>query len=102
MRIPRFAEAIKEWWSPLEKTGVGEQNVYEAGKGIDSYAKMAYEGVTEIGCGVTTCTAKGKVVVDCRYNTFVPDGDQIYTTGVPCKGGCNGKGCSPLGGLCQQ
>ncbi|EYC36841.1 hypothetical protein Y032_0853g2695 [Ancylostoma ceylanicum] len=60
--------AIEDWWSPLEKYGVGEQNVYEPGKNIDSYAKMAYEEVKEIGCGVTTCAKIGKVIVDCRYD----------------------------------
>ncbi|EPB79818.1 SCP-like protein [Ancylostoma ceylanicum] len=95
-------KAIEDWWSPLEKYGVGEQNVYEPGKNIDSYAKMAYEEVKEIGCGVTTCAKIGKVIVDCRYDISLTDGDTIYTTGVPCKGGCSGKGCSPLGGLCNQ
>ncbi|RCN29132.1 SCP-like protein [Ancylostoma caninum] len=103
--VEAIEEAMKEWWGPLESTGLGDNLEYTADRqqGTFKYlANVAHDKTTQIGCAVKTCLAQGITVVDCRYNPAIAVDDPIYKAGkMPCKPCPTGTACSKLGGLCE-
>ncbi|EPB69782.1 hypothetical protein ANCCEY_11123 [Ancylostoma ceylanicum] len=70
--VEAIEEAMKEWWGPLESTGLGENVDFtdEMQQGPFKYfANVAHDATTKMGCAVKTCSAQGFTVVDCRYST---------------------------------
>ncbi|KAL6744507.1 hypothetical protein Aduo_017434 [Ancylostoma duodenale] len=100
-------EAIKQWWAPLETTGI-EDNLYTStveGSALKTYVPMAHHQTTKVGCGVHRCDKIGKTLVQCAYDgaPTTADGDIIYPAGKPCskcKTLAGTPNCSPLGALC--
>ncbi|KIH57491.1 hypothetical protein ANCDUO_12317, partial [Ancylostoma duodenale] len=94
-------EAIKEWWSPLEKIGLGTNLEFTDGSPLTSFANMAYEETSKFACSVKNCPNIGKTLVMCQYNPPITGGDNIYEPGKVCSGCRNlGKQCSDPQGLC--
>ncbi|RCN35893.1 hypothetical protein ANCCAN_18227 [Ancylostoma caninum] len=94
-------EAIKEWWSPLEKIGLGTNLEFTNGSPLTSFANMAYEETTKFACSAKNCPKIGETLVMCQYNPLITDGEMIYEPGKVCSG-CRklGKKCSDPQGLC--
>ncbi|EYB92390.1 hypothetical protein Y032_0194g1419 [Ancylostoma ceylanicum] len=103
--VEAIEEAMKEWWGPLESTGLGENVDFtdEMQQGPFKYfANVAHDATTKMGCAVKTCSAQGFTVVDCRYSTAIGIDDPIYKAGrMPCKPCPSGTTCAKLGGLCE-
>ncbi|KIH62162.1 hypothetical protein ANCDUO_07558 [Ancylostoma duodenale] len=101
------ALAIKQWWAPLETTGI-EDNLYTStveGSALETYVPRAHHQTTKVGCGVHRCDKIGKTLVQCAYDgaPTTADGDIIYPAGKPCskcKTLAGTPNCSPLGALC--
>ncbi|KIH58294.1 hypothetical protein ANCDUO_11502 [Ancylostoma duodenale] len=68
----------------------------------DALEHMAYEKVSKVACAVKNCSASGKTLVACQYNSVINAGDKIYEPGKVCSG-CKGlnKKCSNPAGLCE-
>ncbi|EPB74295.1 hypothetical protein ANCCEY_06634 [Ancylostoma ceylanicum] len=96
--------AMKEWWGPLESTGLGDNLEYTAemqGGTLKYVPNIIHDKSTQIGCAAKTCTKQGITLIDCRYNTTVGVGDTIYEVGeTPCNPCPAGTACSKLGGVC--
>ncbi|KAL6733755.1 hypothetical protein Aduo_004376 [Ancylostoma duodenale] len=102
--VEAMEQAMKEWWGPLESTGLGNMLEYttETQNGpLKYFANIVHDKTKQIGCAAKTCQKQGVTLVDCRYNTTVAVGDPVYEVGkMPCK--CPaGTTCSKLGGLCE-
>ncbi|KAL6724611.1 hypothetical protein Aduo_019483 [Ancylostoma duodenale] len=94
--------AIRSWWGDLEKNGLGSDTMFNENSGITNFAHMAYEKVSKVACAVKNCSASGKTLVACQYNSVINAGDKIYEPGKVCSG-CEGlnKKCSNPAGLCE-
>ncbi|EYB92383.1 hypothetical protein Y032_0194g1415 [Ancylostoma ceylanicum] len=103
--VDAMKEAMKEWWQPLEATGLGDELSYtnEMQQGPFKYfANIAHDKTTEIGCAVKTCLKQGTTLIDCRYNNVISVDDPIYEVGtMPCRPCPTNSACSKLGGLCE-
>ncbi|KHJ92141.1 SCP-like protein, partial [Oesophagostomum dentatum] len=78
--------AIENWWSELSKlqNGIEQiQNLYYTHAGINSFAKMASDLTTGVGCGVVRCGKSTNVV--CHYQTSLTNGVRIYGMGPTCR-----------------
>ncbi|KIH44487.1 hypothetical protein ANCDUO_25487, partial [Ancylostoma duodenale] len=93
--------AIETWAKQVSNVGVGKDNIYTAGTGVDYYANLAFEGTAQLGCAVEVCVPRGSSVVVCEYDGVPQDGNVIYTIGRTCSGcAAQGKKCEQLHGLC--
>ncbi|RCN48543.1 SCP-like protein [Ancylostoma caninum] len=70
--VEAFKEAMKYWWTPLEKSGFGmnEPTYTDAIENGDlKYAaNILHDENTKVGCAVKTCAPQGILVIDCRYD----------------------------------
>ncbi|EYB98243.1 hypothetical protein Y032_0133g1793 [Ancylostoma ceylanicum] len=102
--VEAVQQAMKEWWGPLESTGLGDNLEYTAemqGGTLKYVPNIIHDKSTQIGCAAKTCTKQGITLIDCRYNTTVGVGDTIYEVGeTPCNPCPAGTACSKLGGVC--
>ncbi|KIH53731.1 SCP-like protein [Ancylostoma duodenale] len=93
--------AIESWAKQVSNVGVGKDNIYTVGTSVDSYANLAFDGTTQLGCAVEVCVPRGSSVVVCEYDGVPQDGNVIYTIGRTCSGcAAQGKKCEQLHGLC--
>ncbi|EPB74296.1 SCP-like protein [Ancylostoma ceylanicum] len=103
--VEAMQQAMKEWWEPLESTGLGNKLEYttELQDGTLKYvANIVHDKSTQIGCAAKTCAKQGITLVDCRYNATVTIDDKIYELGkTPCKPCPAGTACSKLGAVCE-
>ncbi|RCN45865.1 SCP-like protein [Ancylostoma caninum] len=105
-REEALSKVIEDWWSYLEKTGMTDNKYDSNNAGMVTFANMAYDQTTKVGCGVKVCQNTGNIEVQCGYvmNPIITDDDPIYNSGKPCSkcGKLNpAKTCSKLGGLCE-
>ncbi|KAL6732462.1 hypothetical protein Aduo_003222 [Ancylostoma duodenale] len=100
-------KVIKEWWSPLENTGIPDNKYHDSMDGTElrNYVNMAFYQTRKVGCGVKVCYKQGRIEVQCGYVMDEPiyDGDNIYEVGNTCTKCAKltpAMRCSALGGLC--
>ncbi|KHJ94899.1 SCP-like protein [Oesophagostomum dentatum] len=94
--------ATQQWWSELSllENGIEQiQNFYYTHLGINSFAKIASDLTTQVGCGVVLCESEKLISVVCHYKTALRNAVKLYTTGYPCKK-CPGGGDNCYIGLC--
>ncbi|KHJ98045.1 SCP-like protein [Oesophagostomum dentatum] len=78
--------AANMWWSELSllEDGLEQiQNLYYTHQGINSFAKIASDLTTQVGCAVKRCTDSINVV--CHYNTTLTNAVKLYTCGPSCR-----------------
>ncbi|KHJ97015.1 SCP-like protein [Oesophagostomum dentatum] len=92
--------ATQLWWSELAalESGIDQiQNIFYTHLGINSFAKIASDLTTKIGCAVIHCTDSINVV--CHYQTTLANAKKLYTAGPTCKK-CENGTVSCVNGLC--
>ncbi|KHJ98460.1 SCP-like protein [Oesophagostomum dentatum] len=93
-------EAADSWWSEITALAAGIdqiQNLFYTHLGISSFAKMASDLTTQVGCGVAKCDSVINVV--CHYNTTLANAVVLYKIGPSCNRCPQGQtGC--INGLC--
>ncbi|KHJ97016.1 SCP-like protein [Oesophagostomum dentatum] len=90
----------QRWWSEITKleSGIDQiQNLYYTHFGINSFAKMASELTTGVGCAVVRC--ENRINVVCHYDTTLGNGMKLYTVGPTCNK-CENGTSSCVNGLC--
>ncbi|KHJ86855.1 SCP-like protein [Oesophagostomum dentatum] len=78
--------ATQVWWSELAalESGIDQiQNLFYTHLGISSFAKIASDLTTKIGCAVVHCNDLINVV--CHYQTNLTNAVKLYTAGPTCK-----------------
>ncbi|KHJ95723.1 hypothetical protein OESDEN_04333 [Oesophagostomum dentatum] len=88
------------WWSQMVKLKTPfdkVQRLYYTHLGISSYAKIASDLTTEVGCAIVHCGTSYNAV--CHYKTDLADGRKLYEAGPRCSG-CPGGIKSCYIGLC--
>ncbi|KHJ93013.1 SCP-like protein [Oesophagostomum dentatum] len=91
---------IQKWWSQITKRADAIdqiQNLYYSHMNITSFAVIATELTTHVGCAAYNCGTYANVV--CHYQTTLTDGSKIYTPGPTCNKCEDGK-VSCVNGLC--
>ncbi|KHJ96113.1 SCP-like protein [Oesophagostomum dentatum] len=92
---------VQLWWSEiikLEQPIDQIQNVYRSNREIDSFAKMASDLTTEVGCSIVKCGGESYNFV-CHYKTTLKEGEKLYTMGTTCTE-CPGGVKNCANGLC--
>ncbi|ETN81664.1 SCP-like protein [Necator americanus] len=75
-------DAVKQWYQPVLYYGLrNDGNKYED-KRLYTFANIAYDRNTAIGCHHKKCG--DKVVITCMYSNIVPDNATLYERGTPC------------------
>ncbi|CAJ0590145.1 unnamed protein product [Cylicocyclus nassatus] len=92
--------AVSKWWSELKKLNTPfdqTQNLYYDHSGIPSFAKIASDLTTEVGCAYATCGSNTNVV--CLYTTTLASAKKLYNNGPTCNKCAGGVGVC-MNGLC--
>ncbi|KHJ96112.1 SCP-like protein [Oesophagostomum dentatum] len=89
--------SVQLWWSEITKLEIPIDrfgNIYRTNLAIDSFAKIASDLTTAVGCSIVDCGDSEYNFV-CHYNTTLKDGAKLYNIGTYCTG-CKGgvKNCA--------
>ncbi|RCN50642.1 SCP-like protein [Ancylostoma caninum] len=77
-------EAINWWSSEAFDYDQKKENLYPSTGKIPSFANLAWDTHTKVGCAVVKCDNGKRTHVVCRYGPKVQKEGQIYKTGEPC------------------
>ncbi|KHJ87739.1 hypothetical protein OESDEN_12479 [Oesophagostomum dentatum] len=93
--------AIQMWWAEITKYGPIDQfqNIFYKHLGINSFAKIASDLTTGVGCSIVNCGSSINVV--CHYETTLKNAVKLYNCGPYCKQ-CPGGKVSCVNGLCPS
>ncbi|KHJ98455.1 SCP-like protein [Oesophagostomum dentatum] len=91
--------AIQMWWAEITKYGPIDQiqNIFYTHLGISSFAKIASDLTTGVGCSIVNCGSSINVV--CHYETTLKNAVKLYNCGPYCNQ-CPGGRTACVNGLC--
>ncbi|KHJ93985.1 SCP-like protein [Oesophagostomum dentatum] len=80
--------AVNSWFSEiarLESSIDQIQNLWYDHMGISSFAKIASDKTTEVGCAIVKCEEDAVLNVVCHYNTTLTEASKLYSCGPTCR-----------------
>ncbi|KHJ98456.1 SCP-like protein [Oesophagostomum dentatum] len=92
-------QAIQMWWAEIRTYGPIDQiqNIFYTHLGISSFAKIASDLTTGVGCSIVHCGSSINVV--CHYETTLKNAVKLYNCGPYCNQ-CPGGRTACVNGLC--
>ncbi|KAK6727586.1 hypothetical protein RB195_005337 [Necator americanus] len=85
-RQEALEEAINSWYGQLLDVTLDEKATYTSAikKTAESFANLAQDEATEIGCHVQECAKQGFTIAICQYNKVPTEDSPLYAVGNTC------------------
>nr|AAO63577.1 secreted protein 5 precursor [Ancylostoma caninum] len=77
-------DAVKQWYLPVIYYGQRDAANKFTDPRLYTFANLAYDKNTALGCHYAKCQGPDRIVISCMYNNVVPDNAVIYEPGTAC------------------